>query len=94
MSKASKLDQFLKDDDKLYEEVFKKYSVDLEEERHVNEVAEILKSSCEKYGVPVINRDDIIEIMFELGRTIEKYGRENLKLATFAVLAVSRNLLK
>lgn len=97
LSRVEELDELLKDSGKLYEQLetfLKANSQSLDEPRHVSEVAEVLKRLCSEYKVPVISRDDVVEIMFEVGKTAQEYSRDDLKLAAFATLAVSRNLLK
>jgi len=59
----------------------------------IDEVTEIAKIFCNRYAVPVLTRQEITEIMREMGKGTSEYDANDLSMAIYAVLSVSKNLV-
>jgi hypothetical protein len=60
----------------------------------VDEVAEIAKVFSEKYNVQILTNQEITEIMREMGKGISEYDANDLRMAIYAVLCISKNLIR
>lgn len=60
----------------------------------IDQMTEVLKLFCERYRVPVLNRDEITEVMFDMDRDITEYATQDQRMAAQVALTISRNLLK
>lgn len=96
-SQLKNLDQLLNESDKFYEElsgIAKKADKNENAMLDIDEVTEMVKMFCDKYKVPALDRDEITEVMFDMERDIREYDVYDLRMVAFAVLAISRNLVK
>jgi Ca2+-binding EF-hand superfamily protein len=96
-SKVADLDKLLQNSDNFYvvlEEIAKKADKNYNAMLDIDEVTELVRIFCERYKVPVLNRDDIVEVMYDMERDIIEYDVYDLRMVAYAVLSISRNLLK
>ena len=96
-SKVGELDKLLNNSDDFYvvlEEIAKKADKNQNAMLDINESTELVRIFCERYKVPVLNRDDIIEVMHDMERDVTEYDIYDLRMVAYAILSISRNLLK
>jgi hypothetical protein len=96
-SKVADLDKLLKNSEDLntvLEQIAKQEGKSLNGTLDIDEVTDLLRIFCERYKVPSLNRDEITEVMFDMDRDIVDYDKIDLNMAAYAVLSISRNLLK
>ena len=60
----------------------------------INEVTDLVKTFCNEYHTPVLNQNDIIEVMADMGRNVKEYDVNDFKMVAYAIMCISRNLLK
>lgn len=96
-SKLSELDELLKNTENFYntfEELARRADKNKNAMLDVDEVTELLRMFCNKYKTPVLSKSEIVEVMNDMGRDIREYDPNDLRMVAYAVMSISRNLLK
>eukprot|EP00826_Nyctotherus_ovalis_P012755 TRINITY_DN1339_c0_g1_i11.p2 TRINITY_DN1339_c0_g1~~TRINITY_DN1339_c0_g1_i11.p2 ORF type:complete len:388 (+),score=163.48 TRINITY_DN1339_c0_g1_i11:48-1211(+) len=97
LSKVGELDKLLKDSDDFYavlEKIAKEADKNQNSMLDIDEVTEVVSIFCGRYKVPPLNRDEIVEVMYDMERDIVEYDVYDLRMVAYAVLSISRNLVK
>jgi Ca2+-binding EF-hand superfamily protein len=97
LSRVGELDELLNNTDdfhKEFEENAKRADANQNGMLDIEEVTELVKEFCNKYKTPVLNKRDIIKVMHDMGRDIKEYNSTDLRMVAYALMSISRNLLK
>ena len=96
-SNIKELDDLLKDTEKLYE-VLVKVSKHVDQNSNslldLDEVTDMIKLICEHFKVTPLNKNDIVEVMFDMDRAVKEYDIHDLRMVSLATLAIASNLAK
>ncbi len=93
---AEKLGQLLKDTNKFYEElesVAKEVDKDKSSTLSIDEVTDLINRFCTRYKMPAVKKDDIIEVMNDMGRPIKEYSPHDLRMVALAILSIVKCLV-
>lgn len=89
------LEKLLKNTNAFYAEldaVAKEVDKDKSATLSIDEVTELVSKFCIKYKVVILKKEDITEVMTDMGRTIEAYKPADLRMVALAILNISKNL--
>ena len=93
---AEKLGKILRTTRVFYEEldaVAKEVDKDKDATLGIDEVTDLVGRFCAKYKVPVLSKEDIIEVMNDMGRPIKEYSPHDLQMVALGILSISKNLV-
>jgi len=96
-SKVRELDNLLMNSDEFYavlEDIAKKADKNQNNMLDIRESTELVKMFCERYRLPVLTCYDIIEVMHDMERDVTEYDIYDLRMVAYAIVSISRNLLK
>lgn len=79
---------------KILKEVVEKTGKSEETMFSIDEVTKVLSIFCDEYYILAPGADDIIEVMADMERFITEYDLNDLRMAAYAVLSISRNMIK
>eukprot|EP00826_Nyctotherus_ovalis_P000050 TRINITY_DN0_c1245_g1_i1.p1 TRINITY_DN0_c1245_g1~~TRINITY_DN0_c1245_g1_i1.p1 ORF type:complete len:455 (-),score=186.84 TRINITY_DN0_c1245_g1_i1:99-1463(-) len=96
-SRLAELDELLKNTENFYK-TFEALAKSADKNKNamldIDEVTELLRTFCNRYRTPVLTKSEIVEIMNDMGRDIREYDPNDLRMVAYAVMSISRNLLK
>eukprot|EP00826_Nyctotherus_ovalis_P013896 TRINITY_DN13820_c0_g1_i3.p1 TRINITY_DN13820_c0_g1~~TRINITY_DN13820_c0_g1_i3.p1 ORF type:complete len:495 (+),score=141.04 TRINITY_DN13820_c0_g1_i3:111-1595(+) len=75
------------------EEIVKHEGKNMTSTFSIDEVTEIAKLFCEKYRVPVLNKVEVTEVVHDMGKEAIEFDVNDLRMAVYAVLDISKSLV-
>jgi hypothetical protein len=95
-SELSNLDNLLKEPKDFYktvDDVANEKGYNRESVMNINEITELARGTSNKFGVPILSKSDIEEVMDDIKRPISEFNKVDQNLATFLALTISRKLI-